>query len=307
MSEIIVLTGATHLDIKPTCNYTSGKFKNGESTFRLKCSVRYKNVIIIQSFKDTNDNLMELLLCIDACKRAGAKYITAILPIFPMARQDRVHKAGYPISAKVVCSMLEAVGLDRLIAYDLHSNQIQGFSTNMLFDHIELSSFLSHNMKKILPDIGSYCFVSPDAGAIKATKKFADFCGGKDMVIMDKTRTKASIIDDIKLIGDVEYKNCVIFDDMIDSGGTLAAGSEELVKRKCYDIWLCCTHGIFSPPAEENLSGMNICCTNTLPIDVDKSQFNKFHVFDISPFIRETINKINTGKPFGDLFNKWTD
>ena len=191
MNNLIVLSGAKHLDLKSTCDYESGKFKNGESTFRLNCSVRYKNVIIVQSFKETNDNLMELLLCIDACKRAGARYVTAILPIFPMARQDRVHKAGYPISAKVVCSMLESVGLDRVVAYDLHSNQIQGFSNKMLFDHIELSSFLSYNMKKLLPDLYSFCFVSPDAGAIKANKKFADFCNGKDMAIMDKTRTKA--------------------------------------------------------------------------------------------------------------------
>ena len=291
MSELIILSGANHLDIKSTCSYVSSKFKNGESTFRLKCSVRYKNIIVVQSFKNTNDNLMELLLCIDACKRAGAKYITAILPIFPMARQDRVHKSGFPISAKVVCSMLESVGLDRLIAYDLHSNQIQGFASKMLFDHIELTSFLSFNMKKIIPDIHDFCFVSPDAGAIKAAKKFADFCGGKDMAIMDKTRTKASIIDETKLIGDVTYRNCIIFDDMIDSGGTLSASVDELASKKCYDIWLCCTHGIFSPPAEEKLAGMNVCCTNTLPITVDKSQFNNFHVFDISPFIKETIKK----------------
>ncbi len=305
MNNLIVLSGAKHLDLKSTCDYESGKFKNGESTFRLKCSVRYKNVIIVQSFKNTNDDLMELLLCIDACKRAGAKYVTAILPVFPMARQDRVHKSGFPISAKVVCSMLESVGLDRLVAYDLHSNQTQGFADKMLFDHIELSSFLSYNMQKIVTDLPNFCFVSPDAGAIKINKKFADLCGGKDIAIMDKTRTEASVIDDIKLIGNVEYKNCIILDDMIDSGGTLRAGVDELVKRNCGDIWLCCTHGIFSNPAEENLSGLNVCCTNTLPVTVDINQFGNFYVFDIAPFIKETINRINKGAPFGSLFTKW--
>ena len=305
MNEIIVLSGANHLNVKSTCNFESSKFKNGENSFRLKCSVRYKNVIIIQSFPSINDNLIELLLCIDACKKAGAKYITAILPIFPYSRQDRIHKSGYPISAQVVCSMLSSVGLNRLITFDLHSNQIQGFSNSFLFDHIELTSFLTYHAKQIIKDIEEYCFVAPDAGAIKRVKKFADYCNGKDLVVMDKTRTKASVIDEIQLIGDVKYKNCILIDDMIDSGGTLKAATDELSSRSCYDLWLCCTHGIFSCPAEENLAGMNICCTNTLPINLDKNQFNNFIVFDVSPFIQETINLINQGKSFGKLFTSW--
>jgi ribose-phosphate pyrophosphokinase len=305
MNELIVLSGANHLNVKSTCKFKSNKFKNGETTFRLKCSVRYKNVIIIQSFPDVNDNLIELLLCIDACKKGGSKYITVILPIFPYSRQDRIHKSGFPISAQVICSMLSSVGIHRLITFDLHSNQIQGFSKEFLFDHIELTSFLTFHIKKILTNINEWCFVSPDAGAIKRVKKFADFCNGKDLVVMDKTRTKASVIDKIQLIGDVKYKNCIIVDDMIDSGGTLKAATNELSSRNCYDIFLCCSHGIFSPPADENLSGLNICCTNTLPITIDQTQFNSFHIFDISPFIQEVINLINDGKSFGKLFTSW--
>jgi len=306
-SEIVVLNGAKHLNIKSTCKFESSEFKNGETNFRLLCSVRYKPVIIIQSFRDTNNDLVELYLAIDAIKRAGAMSITAFLPIFPYARQDRKHKSGVPISAKIVCDTLSSIGLDRLICYDLHSDQIQGMmNKDVIFDHIDLTSFMSYNIKKVIKNIYDWTFVSPDAGAVKRTVKMADYCTATDLVIMDKTRTQANIVDSIRLIGDVNNKNIVITDDMIDTGGTLAKATDELASKGCGDIWLVCTHGIFSCPCTENLSGMNIICTNTLDQgNINTSEFNDFIVFDITPFIKETINKIDNGLPFGPLFNKW--
>ena len=306
-SEIIVLNGANHLGIRSTCGFESTQFKNGETNFRLLCSVRYKPVIIIQSFRDTNNDLMELYLAIDAIKRAGALSVTALLPIFPYARQDRKHKSGVPISAKVICDNLSSVGLDRLICYDLHSDQIQGFmNKDVIFDHIDLTSFISYNIKKIMNDIHEWTFVSPDAGAVKRTVKYADYCGSNDIVIMDKTRTKANVVDDIRLIGNVSDRRVVITDDMCDTGGTIEKATEELYKRGCFDVLLAFTHGIFSDPSTDNLSGMNVICTNTLPMEcIDTDQFGQFNLIDITPFIKETIDRMDKGMPFGPLFNKW--
>jgi len=306
-SEIVVLNGANHLDIKSTCDFSSTKFKNGETNFRLLCSVRYRPVIIIQSFRNTNDDIWELYLAIDAIKRAGALSVTALLPIFPYARQDRKHKSGVPISAKIFCDTLASIGLDRLICYDLHSDQIQGMmNSNVIFDHIDLTSFISVGLRNMISDIYDWTFVSPDAGAVKRTVKFADFCGAKDLVIMDKTRTQANVVDSVRLIGDVDNKNLIITDDMIDTGGTLAKATDELAIKGALDMWLVCSHGIFSPPADENLSGMNVVCTNTLNLDsIDKTQYSNFMSFDVSSFIKETIRRIDNGLPFGPLFNKW--
>jgi len=306
-SEIVVLNGAKHLDIKSTCDFESKKFKNGETNFRLLCSVRYKPVIIIQSFRNTNDDIWELYLAIDAIKRAGALSVTALLPIFPYARQDRKHKSGVPISAKVFCDTLASIGLNKLICYDLHSDQTQGMmNKSVIFDHIELTSFISHELRKIIPDIIDWTFVSPDAGAVKRTVKYADFCGTKDLVIMDKTRTQSNVVDNIRLIGSVDNKNLIITDDMIDTGGTLTKATDELASKGALDMWLVCTHGIFSPPATDNLSGMNIICTNTLDLScIDRKQFNSFLFLDVSAFIKETIRRIDNGLPFGPLFNKW--
>ncbi len=306
-SEVIVLDGANHLGVRSTCDFESSKFKNGETNFRLLCSVRYKPVIIIQSFRDTNDDLMELYLAIDAIKRAGALSVTALLPIFPYARQDRKHKSGVPISAKVICNNLASVGLDRLICYDLHSDQIQGFmEKDVIFDHIDLTSFISYNIKKVINNAYEWTFVSPDAGAVKRTVKYADYCGSKDIVIMDKTRTKANVVDDIRLIGDVRDKKVIITDDMCDTGGTIEKATNELYARGCFDVFLAFSHGIFSDPSTDNLSGMNVICTNTLNMDgVNTDQFGEFHLIDITPFVKETIQRIDEGQPFGPLFNKW--
>jgi len=280
-SEIVVLNGAKHLNMTSTCDFDSSVFKNGETNFRVLCSVRDKPVIIIQSFRDTNNDIWELFLAIDAIKRAGASHITTILTTFPYARQDRKHKSGVPISAKVFCDTLSALPLDRVICFDLHADQIQGMmNNNVIFDHIELTSFISFYIKTIINDVYNHTFVAPDAGAVKKTLKFANICGAKDFVIMDKTRTKANVVDSIRLLGDVKDKNLIICDDMIDTGGTLSK-------------------------ATDNLSGMNVICTNTLDVSyIDSSQFNEFIVLDISTFIQEVIWKIDNGQPFGSLF-KW--
>ena len=305
-TEVVVLNGARHFGTMGTCKYNSSVFKNGETNFRVLCSVRNKSVVIVQSFRDPNNDIWELFLAIDSIKRAGAKSITVILTTFPYARQDRKHKSGDSIGAKVFCDTLSSLPVNRVICFDLHADQIQGMmNNNVIFDHIELTSFVSYHIKHIINSINDYTFVSPDAGAVKKTIQFADMCGAKDFVIMDKTRTKANVVDSIRLLGDVQDKNLIICDDMIDTGGTLSKATDELASKGCFDQWLVCTHGYFSHPATDNLSGMNIICTNTLDVSkIDTSQFNDFIVLDVWPFIENVIEKIDKGMPFGPLF-KW--
>ncbi len=313
-SEIVVLNGANHLNIDSTCAFVSSKFKNGESCFKLNCSVRHKQVILFQSFPDTNNNLIELMLAIDTCKKSGASYIVVVLPIFPYARQDKRHSSGTPISAKIVCDML-AINCDRVITFDIHNTAVQGMmNPRVIFDHISMGSFLSYQMKKELPDITDYVFVSPDAGAIKRTKELADRCGAKDLAIVDKTRTKASVIDEVKLIGSVEYRNCIVVDDMIDSAGTLKAVCQELSDNGAYDIICVCTHPILSSPAYFNLESEQIRVVNTLPIPDD--QTDGFHfinkpenmiVYDISPFLTKLIGIIKDGTNISPLIDEWKE
>ena len=309
-SELILLSGASHFDIKSTCNYESSKFINGESRFRLLCSVRYKPVIIVQSFPETNDNLMELLLAIDAVKRAGAFYINVILTVFPYARQDRKHKSGVPISSKLACDLIRIAGANRVVTFDLHADQIQGFmGSDVIFDHVELTSFMSYNLKRKIKDIHSWTFVAPDAGAVKRAKKLADACGASELAIMDKTRTKANIVDKIQLIGEVKGRNCIIVDDIIDTGGTLYKAVEELATKLAIKIVLLCTHGVFSAPAYEILDGTDVICTNTLPIFKQDGAGNPciqdLTIFNIEPFLHDLINRIDHGNPLGPLFSNW--
>jgi len=314
-SEVIVLNGASHLNISSTCAFVSSRFKGGESYFKLNCSVRHKQVILFQSFPDTNNNLMELMLAIDTCKKSGASYIVVVLPIFPYARQDKRHSSGTPISSKIVCDML-AINCDRVITFDIHNTAIQGMmNPRVIFDHISMSSFLAFHLKKELGVMGDFVFVSPDAGAIKRTKELADKCGAKDLAIVDKTRTKASVVDEVKLIGNVEYRNCIVVDDMIDSAGTLKAVCQELSDKGAYDVICVATHPILSTPSFSNLETENVRIINTLPIPSEQSA-DGFHwcgrpenmiVYDVSSFMSTLINKIKDGDNISPLIDEWNE
>ena len=295
-SEIIVLSGANHLNIKSTCEFESGLFACGESSFRLLCSVRYKPVTIIQSFPNTNNNLMELILAIDSAKRSGASNINVILMIFPYSRQDKKHKSGVPISAKIVCDMLREAQADRVITFDLHNEAIEGFMhPSVVFDHIELTSFLAYNLKENINDISDWTFVSPDAGAIKRTKKLMDACGASKMAVVDKTRTTPGVVDEVNLIGSVEYQNCIVVDDMVSSGGTLLAVEKELIHKGALSVTLCCSHGIFTS-GEEMFRESNIFVTNTLPLS------GLVDFFDISPLIKKLVISIDSGTDLRSFF-----
>lgn len=301
--DVISGTGATYIGIPNTITTNITEFKNGEIQIQLKESVRHSHVIIIQSFNKPNKHLVELLLLIDAARRACAASITVIIPSFPYARQDRKSDAGTPISARVVCDMLKAVNVDRVLTLDLHATQIQGFmDSSIQFDHISSSAFLAYHLKKHIRLFNEYSVCSPDAGGVKRAKKLRDLLHIHNFCMIDKTREKPGEVNNMEVIGDVLGKKVLIVDDMIDSAGTLAKAIDVLYYKGAVDVSAVATHGIFSTGAYERLESIPVYITNTLCINNAPSNII---TFDIKPLINYLINKIETGDTIGSLFYKW--
>jgi len=301
----IVGSGAKHLNITSDIDMILGSFNNKECQVQLLTSVRHKHVIIIQSFNDTNDNLIELLILIDAVKRSMAASVTVIAPIFPYARQDRRSDSGTPISARVVCDLLNTTNIDRLITVDLHATQIQGFMDNSIgFDHISSSAFLAYHLRNKFRILTNTSICSPDAGGVKRAKKMQKLLGAPSFSLMTKTRVRAGEVESIEVTGDVFGKEVIIVDDMIDTARTLAAGIEALYEAGAVGVSAVATHGLFSGPAFERLEGVDVYTTNTLRIDNAPSNI---HVFDITPLINRVIDKVCNGEHFSDLFHTWTE
>lgn len=232
-----------------------GKFSDGEISITLPQTVRGRDVFIIQSTSaPVNDNLMELLIMIDACKRASAGRITAVMPYFGYARQDRKARPRDPITAKLVADILDAAGADRVMTMDLHAAQIQGFF-DIPVDHLYGAPLLAKNFKKRMDE--SWVVVSPDVGSVGRARNFASRVDAP-IAIVDKRRPKANAIEIMNVIGDVEGKTCLMVDDMIDTAGTICQGAEALVKNGAKEVYACCTHGVFSGPAMDRITASPI-------------------------------------------------
>ena len=235
----------------PLSNAEVGKFSDGEISITLPESVRGKDVFIIQSTSSpVNDNLMELLIMIDACKRASAGRITAVMPYFGYARQDRKARPRDPITAKLVADILAAAGADRVMTMDLHAAQIQGFF-DIPVDHLYGAPLLAKYYKKKMDE--NWVVVSPDVGSVGRARNFAARVDAS-IAIVDKRRPKANAIEIMNVIGDVEGKTCLMVDDMIDTAGTICQGAEALIKNGAKEVYACCTHGVLSGPAMERLT-----------------------------------------------------
>ena len=307
-NEILVLNGAMHLTLGHTCERKSEKFNNGETHFQLNCSVRHKPVIIIQSFPDPNDNLMELMLAIDAVKMAGASNITCILLTFPYARQDRKHAPGYGISAKVICDMLAAVKVNNVLAIDMHNDAIQGMmNKEVVFDHILTHAFMAYHLKRVIKDIKNYTMISPDAGAIKLIMKVAKLCDIEKIAIIDKTRINPGVVNAMKLIGVVDGEDCIILDDMIDTAGTLAKARSLLFDNGAKSVKFVATHGIFSGQSFSNISDTWTYIINTLPNYMNAKSYNNIEVFNIENFLLDIIDRMEIGGVFSPLFLEWSE
>lgn len=280
-------------------------FSDGEIGVSLHESVRGSDCFIVQSTcNPVNSNLMELLIMIDAMKRASAGRITAVIPYFGYARQDRKAKARDPISAKLVADLITTAGADRVLTMDLHAPQIQGFF-NIPVDHMLgaplLASFLR---KKIDNHVDDYVVVSPDLGSVTRARSFATKLGCP-LAIIDKRRQKANVSEVMNIIGNVKGKKIILVDDMIDTAGTLCNAAEALIEKGgATDIFACATHAVLSGPAIERIEKSpikEIVLLNTVPIEEEK-MLDKFVVLSVAPLFAEAIERIYWDKSISPMF-----
>ena len=276
----------------PLSNAEVGKFSDGEISITLPQTVRGRDVFIIQSTSiPVNDNLMELLIMIDACKRASAGRITAVIPYFGYARQDRKARPRDPITAKLVADILTSAGADRVLTMDLHAAQIQGFF-DIPVDHLYGAPLLAKHFKKKMDE--NWVVVSPDVGSVGRARNFASRVNAS-LAIVDKRRPKANAIEVMNVIGDVKDKSCIMIDDMIDTAGTICQGAEALVKNGAKEVYACCTHGVLSGPAMERLIASPIKEIIVLDtIDLPESVRNnpKIKVLSVAKLIAKAITSI---------------
>ncbi|MGL4572947.1 MAG: ribose-phosphate diphosphokinase [Clostridium sp.] len=281
-----------------------GTFSDGEISVDINETVRGADVFIVQSTcSPVNNNLMELLIMIDAFKRASAGRITAVMPYYGYARQDRKAKSRDPITAKLVADILQAAGADRVLTMDLHASQIQGYF-NIPVDHLVGSPMLSkYFVDKGLADQDDVVVVSPDLGSVTRARKFADRLHAP-IAIIDKRRPKANVSEIMNIIGDVEGKKCILIDDMIDTAGTISNAANALKDLGAKNVYACCTHGVLSGPAFERINDSAIeelVMLNTikLPEGVDK---DKFKSISVAPLFAEAIKRIYDDEPISKLF-----
>ena len=276
-------------------------FADGEILVEVGESVRGKHVYIIQSTSGpVNDNLMELLILTDALKRASAREITAVIPYYGYARQDRKAKARQPITSKLVADMLTAAGVHRVVTIDLHAAQIQGFFNTPIDDMTALPILGSYFKSLNLEDI---CVVSPDHGGAVRARKLANALHS-EIAIIDKRRPRPNVAEVMGIIGNVEGKNCIMIDDMIDTGGTIVAGANVLKEKGAKDVYIACTHPVFSGPAVERLEAScakEIVVTNTIYLPEEK-RFEKLHIASVSELLAHTIKNIEETKPVSEVF-----
>jgi len=257
---------ATHLSIG-LGKAKVARFSDGEVDVEIEQNVRARDIFVVQpTCSPTNENLMELCIMVDALKRASARRVTAVMPYFGYARQDRRPRSTrVPISAKVVANMLEAVGVERLLTMDLHADQIQGFF-NIPVDNIYASPVLLSDLQSKRYD--DLVVVSPDVGGVVRARALAKQAGC-DLAIIDKRRPKANVSEIMHVIGEVEGRNCVIMDDMIDTAGTLVKASDVLKERGAKKVYAYCTHAVFSGPAIERIQASTldeVVITDTIPL-----------------------------------------
>jgi len=295
---------ASHLGIEVGAAHV-GRFSDGEVTVEINQNVRARDVFVVQSTcAPTNESLMELLIMVDALKRASAERISAVIPYFGYARQDRRPRSSrVPISAKLVADLLQTAGVARVLTMDLHADQIQGFF-NVPVDNIYASPVLLRDLRT--KNYDDLIVVSPDVGGVVRARALAKQLGC-DLAIIDKRRPKANVSEVMNVIGDIEGRNCVIMDDMIDTAGTLVKAAEVLKERGAKKVYAYCTHPIFSGPAIERIAKGDaldeVVVTNTIPLSEAGRACKKIRQLTVAPLIAETIQRIASGESVMSLFS----
>ncbi|WP_125546614.1 ribose-phosphate diphosphokinase [Levilactobacillus lindianensis] len=291
-SEVGVELGKTSVD----------RFSDGEIRINIEQSVRGCHVYVIQSTSaPVNDNLMELLIMIDALRRASAATINVVIPYYGYARQDRKARSREPITAKLVANMLQTAGVTRVLALDLHAAQIQGFF-DVPVDHLMgapllADYFLTNGLDK------DAVVVSPDHGGVTRARALAEFLKAP-IAIIDKRRPRANVAEIMNIIGDVKGKRCIMIDDMIDTAGTITLGSRALMEAGATEVYASCTHPVLSGPAIERIEKSPIkklVVTDSIQLTADK-QIDKIQQISVGPLIGQAIKRINENRPVSPLF-----
>ncbi|XP_026066485.1 ribose-phosphate pyrophosphokinase 1-like isoform X2 [Carassius auratus] len=317
MPNIKIFSGSSHPDLSQKIADRLGlelgkvvtkKFSNQETCVEIGESVRGEDVYIVQSgCGEINDNLMELLIMINACKIASASRVTAVIPCFPYARQDKKDKSRAPISAKLVANMLSVAGADHIITMDLHASQIQGFF-DIPVDNLYAEPAVLKWIKENINEWKNCTIVSPDAGGAKR-------CGGVtsiadrlnvDFALIHKERKKANEVDRMVLVGDVKDRVAILVDDMADTCGTICHAADKLVSAGATKVYAILTHGIFSGPAISRINSANfeaVVVTNTIPQEDKIKHCNKIQVIDISMILAEAIRRTHNGESVSYLFS----
>ena len=312
-SDLMVFTGNANPELaKKMVQYLDmplgiasvSEFSDGEISVEIGENVRGKDVFIVQpTCAPTNDNLMELMVMIDAIKRASSERVTAVIPYYGYARQDRrVRSQRVPITAKVVANMLTSVGVDRVLTIDLHADQIQGFF-ECLVDNVYASPILMGDIwKQKYPDM---IVVSPDVGGVVRARAIAKQLDDAYLAIIDKRRPQANQAQVMNIIGEVEGKTCIIVDDMVDTAGTLCKAADALMDHGAKGVFAYCTHPVLSGKAIENVenSSMNeLVVTDTIPLSAEAAACTRIRQVSVAGLLAETIRRIHSEESVSSLY-----
>ncbi len=313
--NLMVFTGRAHpeladevaellgISLTPTTAY---EFANSEIYVRFQESVRGSDAFVIQSHTaPVNEWIMEHLIMVDALKRASAKRITVVLPFYAYARQDKKHRGREPISARLMADLFKTAGADRLIAVDLHTDQIQGFFDGPV-DHLMALPVLTDYVRERYGD-QQLAIVSPDAGRIKVAERWSSRLGGAPLAFIHKTRDITRPNESVanRVVGEVEGRICILVDDMIDTGGTIVKAADALVNDGAAGVVIAATHAILSDPAVDRLKNcpaLEVVVTNTLPIPADR-KFDKLAVLSIAPLISRAVREVFEDGSVTSLFD----
>ena len=312
-SELMIFSGnanpelarriASHLHLS-LGKCTVQTFSDGEISVEIEETVRGREIFIVQpTCQPTNDHMMELLVMIDALRRSSVQRITAVVPYLGYSRQDRRPRSSrVPITAKVVANMLESVGLDRILTVDLHADQIQGFF-NIPVDNVYASPILLGDVWRQRHD--NLLVVSPDVGGVVRARALAKRLGDADLAIIDKRRPKANVAKVMNIIGDVEGKNCVLVDDLVDTAGTLCNAAKALKDHGAESVSAYCTHPVLSGPAIDNISASvldELVVTDTIPLTEAARACSQIRQLSIATMLAETIRRIDQNESVSSMY-----
>jgi ribose-phosphate pyrophosphokinase len=311
VNRLKIFSGNANRDLaERICSYlsvpigrtTAGTFSDGEIQVEIEESVRGMDVFLIQpTCPPVNDNLMELLIMLDALKRASAARINVVIPYYGYGRQDRKVVPRAPISAKLVADLIEVAGATRILAMDLHVGQIQGFF-DIPVDHLYALPVQLEYFKNLTEKV---VVVSPDAGGVERAREFAKRFKEASIAIIDKRRERANVSKVMHIVGDVKGSVAILLDDMIDTGGTIAQAAEALKREGAELVYACCTHAVLSGNAAERLGNSpihEVVITNTIRLSEASEKVDKIKVLDVSPILGEAIRRIHEDASVSSLF-----